>query len=83
MKNQEQPMEKVQPLLLDHQSAEWPIGHVGTMEESGLVENMQAAVSSFYSFLKCFNQTILNSVGENLSLINHRLIHHLSHHVLK
>jgi hypothetical protein len=63
MKNQEQPVETVQPIMLDHQPAERPIGHVGTLED--------------------FNQTILNSVGENLSLITHRLMHRLSHHVLK
>jgi hypothetical protein len=42
MKNQEQPVEMVQPLLLDYQSAEQPIGHVGTLEEFDLVENIQA-----------------------------------------
>jgi hypothetical protein len=34
-------VETVQPLLLDHQSVEWLIGHVGTLEEFGLVESMQ------------------------------------------
>jgi hypothetical protein len=42
MKNLEQPVEMVETLLLDHQSAERPICHVGTLEEFNLVENMQA-----------------------------------------
>jgi hypothetical protein len=41
MKNQEQPMEMVRLLLLNHQSAVQPIGPAGTLEEFGLVENMQ------------------------------------------
>jgi hypothetical protein len=40
-------VETVQPLLLDHQSVEQPIGHVGTLEEFVLVENMQAPIMEF------------------------------------
>jgi hypothetical protein len=77
-------VETVQPLLLDHQSVEWLIGHVGTLEEFGLVESMQVLdILHFCSFLECFSHIVLHRTGKNLSLINHGLVHRLSHHSLK
>jgi hypothetical protein len=40
-------------------------------------------ISFFYSFLKHFSQTILNSIDEGCWLIDHGLMHNFIHHVLK